>query len=81
MCCQESGEREASVSLLCPKAGAGEPKLRRVKSFFFCSFFSLGGGGGSKFHFDSEFGRLVEVEFTTETSRQVIFFFKNGLIS
>ena len=31
MCCQESGEREATVSLLCPKAAPGEPKLRRVK--------------------------------------------------
>lgn len=30
MCCQESGEREATVSLLCPKAAPGEPKLRRV---------------------------------------------------
>lgn len=29
-CCQESGEREATVSLLCPKAPAGEPKLRRI---------------------------------------------------
>ena len=30
MCCQESGEREATVSLLCPKAAPGEPRLRRV---------------------------------------------------
>lgn len=32
MCCQESGEREATVSLLCPKAAPGEPKLRRVNN-------------------------------------------------
>lgn len=32
MCCQESGEREATVSLLCPKAAPGEPRLRRVCS-------------------------------------------------
>ncbi|KAF2353470.1 DAN protein, partial [Trinorchestia longiramus] len=30
MCCQESGEREASVILLCPKARRGEPKRRKV---------------------------------------------------
>jgi hypothetical protein len=30
MCCQESGEREAIVQLFCPKAKAGEPKVRRV---------------------------------------------------
>nr|CAD7592892.1 unnamed protein product [Timema genevievae] len=30
MCCQESGEREASVSLFCPKAKAGERKFRKV---------------------------------------------------
>ncbi|XP_023288144.1 bursicon [Orussus abietinus] len=30
MCCQESGEREASVSLFCPKAKPGERKLRKV---------------------------------------------------
>lgn len=30
MCCQESGEREATVSLLCPKAAPGEPKMRKV---------------------------------------------------
>ncbi|XP_058807000.1 bursicon [Phymastichus coffea] len=29
MCCQESGEREASVSLFCPKAKFGEKKLRK----------------------------------------------------
>jgi len=54
MCCQESGEREATVSLLCPKAAPGEPKLRRVNKinkkgwrwiqlkivlFFWCSCF------------------------------------------
>jgi hypothetical protein len=44
-CCQESGEREATVSLLCPKAPAGEPKLRRVNTLtskrhkFFLFFF------------------------------------------
>ena len=32
MCCQESGEREATVSLLCPKALAGEPRIRKVKT-------------------------------------------------
>ena len=30
MCCQESGEREAVVQLFCPKAKAGDPKVRRV---------------------------------------------------
>ncbi|CAH0385572.1 unnamed protein product [Bemisia tabaci] len=30
MCCQESGEREASVSLFCPKARPGEKKFRKV---------------------------------------------------
>ncbi|XP_011503833.1 PREDICTED: bursicon [Ceratosolen solmsi marchali] len=30
MCCQESGEREASISLFCPKAKAGERKFRKV---------------------------------------------------
>jgi len=30
MCCQESGEREANVSLFCPKARAGERKFRKV---------------------------------------------------
>jgi hypothetical protein len=29
-CCQESGEREASVSLFCPKAKVGERKFRKV---------------------------------------------------
>uniref|UniRef100_A0A182RS48 DAN domain-containing protein n=1 Tax=Anopheles funestus TaxID=62324 RepID=A0A182RS48_ANOFN len=32
MCCQESGEREASVSLFCPKAKNGEKKFRKVGS-------------------------------------------------
>lgn len=31
MCCQESGEREAGVSLFCPKAKLGEKKFRKVK--------------------------------------------------
>lgn len=31
MCCQESGEREASVSLFCPKAKNGEKKFRKVR--------------------------------------------------
>jgi hypothetical protein len=31
MCCQESGEREANVSLFCPKAKAGERKFRKVR--------------------------------------------------
>lgn len=38
-CCQESGEREASVSLFCPKAKQGERKFRKVRvlfSIFFC---------------------------------------------
>ncbi|XP_029157373.1 bursicon isoform X1 [Nylanderia fulva] len=30
MCCQESGEREASVSLFCPRAKPGEKKFRKV---------------------------------------------------
>lgn len=30
MCCQESGEREASVSLFCPKAKQGDKKFRKV---------------------------------------------------
>jgi len=30
MCCQESGEREATVLLHCPKANAGEPRIRKV---------------------------------------------------
>ncbi|XP_065221449.1 uncharacterized protein LOC135846344 [Planococcus citri] len=30
MCCQESGEREASVTLFCPKAKQGEKKYRKV---------------------------------------------------
>lgn len=32
MCCQESGEREASVSLFCPRAKPGEKKFRKVSS-------------------------------------------------
>ncbi|XP_065164158.1 bursicon-like [Atheta coriaria] len=32
MCCQESGEREASVSLFCPKAKPGEKKFRKVST-------------------------------------------------
>lgn len=31
-CCQESGEREASVSLFCPKAKQGERKFRKVSA-------------------------------------------------
>lgn len=31
MCCQESGEREAAVSLFCPKAKPGERKFRKVR--------------------------------------------------
>ncbi|KAG5666330.1 hypothetical protein PVAND_014368 [Polypedilum vanderplanki] len=31
-CCQESGEREASVSLFCPKAKTGERKFRKVST-------------------------------------------------
>ncbi|KAF7413702.1 hypothetical protein HZH68_002191 [Vespula germanica] len=37
MCCQESGEREASVSLFCPKAKPGERKFRN-KPFDTTSF-------------------------------------------
>ena len=33
-CCQESGEREASVSLFCPKAKQGERKFRKVSIYF-----------------------------------------------
>lgn len=32
MCCQESGEREAAVSLFCPKAKPGERKFRKVNT-------------------------------------------------
>jgi len=32
MCCQESGEREAVVQLFCPKAKAGDPTVRRVRT-------------------------------------------------
>uniref|UniRef100_A0A8D8C7A0 Bursicon n=1 Tax=Culex pipiens TaxID=7175 RepID=A0A8D8C7A0_CULPI len=32
MCCQESGEREASVSLFCPKAKNGEKKFKKVST-------------------------------------------------
>lgn len=31
-CCQESGEREASVTLFCPKARPGEPKFKKVST-------------------------------------------------
>ncbi|RZC42123.1 DAN domain containing protein [Asbolus verrucosus] len=34
MCCQESGEREASVSLFCPKAKPGERKFIKVRISF-----------------------------------------------
>lgn len=34
MCCQESGEREAAVSLFCPKAKPGERKFRKVKYIY-----------------------------------------------
>ena len=30
MCCQESGEREATVSLFCPNAPPDQPKIRKV---------------------------------------------------
>ena len=30
MCCQESGEREATVTLNCPKARPGEPRARKI---------------------------------------------------
>ncbi|KAK6622156.1 hypothetical protein RUM44_001963 [Polyplax serrata] len=30
MCCQESGEREAAVTLFCPKAKPGERKFRKL---------------------------------------------------
>lgn len=30
MCCQESGEREATVTLSCPKAPPGSPKSQKV---------------------------------------------------
>lgn len=38
MCCQESGEREAAVSLFCPKAKPGERKFRKVCSILIKSF-------------------------------------------
>ena len=31
MCCQEMGEKEATVALFCPKAAYDEPKVRKVK--------------------------------------------------
>ncbi len=34
MCCQESGEREATVALFCPKAAYDEPKIRKVVRLF-----------------------------------------------
>ena len=34
MCCQESGEREATVALFCPKAAYDEPKIRKVPRIF-----------------------------------------------
>lgn len=34
MCCQESGEREASVTLFCPQAKSGERKFRKVNKNF-----------------------------------------------
>lgn len=30
MCCQESGEREAAITLSCPKARPGEPREKKV---------------------------------------------------
>lgn len=33
MCCQESGEREASVSIFCPQAKPGEKKFRKVRNY------------------------------------------------
>ena len=32
MCCQEMGEKEATVALFCPKAAYDEPKVRKVNS-------------------------------------------------
>ena len=34
MCCQESGERVAKVSLDCPNAPAGMPKSREVRVLY-----------------------------------------------
>lgn len=39
MCCQESGEREAAVSLFCPKAKPGERKFRKVFKFIISKVF------------------------------------------
>lgn len=39
MCCQESGEREAAVSLFCPKAKPGERKFRKVNKFLILKVF------------------------------------------
>ena len=41
MCCQESGEREAAVSLFCPKAKPGERKFRKVGNFKIIYFTSI----------------------------------------
>lgn len=30
MCCQESGEREATVTLTCPKPRPGEPRVKKI---------------------------------------------------
>jgi len=30
MCCQESGERQATIALFCPKAAYDEPKVRKL---------------------------------------------------
>lgn len=35
-CCQESGEREATVVLLCPKAKTEDRKLRKVNISLSC---------------------------------------------
>ena len=32
MCCQEMGEKEATVALFCPKAAYDEPKVRKVNT-------------------------------------------------
>ena len=39
MCCQEMGEKEATVALFCPKAAYDEPKVRKVKRMLWALVF------------------------------------------
>ena len=54
MCCQEMGEKEATVALFCPKAAYDEPKVRKVGIVikllllvFVKTFFSLASDKGT----------------------------------